>query len=1009
MKKSIISVLLVLVMLFGMLPTAAFAADSVEEALGEIDIYNGGVTMSYLSINGRNRELIYTYYNYIDRNGQTREIPAYCVNPNITGVPQSVPEGESIKYIAEQRGSDPKVVGIVANGYPTRGLQELGLENKYHAYYATKMALWCYLLSNWDINNLKVNPSLTGVELQRANQILAAAKDIYRRGTSWTKVLTPGIVSEADQDVAYPVTVDGQDYYQQVFTVTSETWVCDYIINVAFSDPSAVPEGTKIVDMNNREISQIITEGTGNGYAGKFKVLYPAESIEGESGSVQLSFKTNVYKYGVYYAVCAETDQYGNLQNYMVDTDPTIPLNLTAYSTYTSDPEQDTPETSLKIIKLESGTEIPLRGAVFEVVDPEGATIGTFATDSRGEIVIPLYLAGNYTVYERSAPQGYLLSEEPAQNVTVLYGEQATLTFENDPYGALEVRKYSNTGMALNGAVIQIEHIETGAKYTQETGSAGVAIFDELQPGAYRITEIESPDGYLKDDTVYTQTVVPGDTVSVPIVNEEKPGLRILKYDSMTQEALPDITFEIFKDTQSLGQYTTDQFGEILLTDLDPGTYLVKEIATDESHNLVRFADDILITVRTMDDAEIALGTVRNFLAERGLSLSEEKTKVCNIDDGFTFLSRTYVRKNGLIYSYPSDAAVDRFISELKNIIMTSRKSQRDLINTLNRKLKGWAGYHRYSDAGDAFRKVDVAVQTALLEAAIKKHPRLAIAKVKAKYWYREPNGRHCYALPDDKSVRVVRLADTLLITHHKVNTNANPFVGDAYMEHRTHSRQIENVAGPYRAIWLRQNGRCYYCGRPILPDQPRTTVQLDLSRPPSIRNSAYIHKICEANEFEQIRVMEDFEFIKPFDVCLALEEIQGSTPKGVRVKKDIAPGWKHYGLKQYLSKCSASSVTLTFSEIEKIDGLPLAASARKNKDWWYPRDNCNTIAEAWLTEGYSLVSVDFQKQKVSLRRDDDGMSKLVIPKVLTEGKIPDNARFELETHMEYIIKKYGL
>lgn len=55
------------------------------------------------------------------------------------------------------------------------------------------------------------------------------------------------------------------------------------------------------------------------------------------------------------------------------------------------------------------------------------------------------------------------------------------------------------------------------------------------------------------------------------------------------------------------------------------------------------------------------------------------------------------------------------------------------------------------------------------------------------------------------------------------------------------------------------------------------------------------------------------------------------------------------------------------------------------------------------------MVSVDFQKQKVSLRRDDDGMSKLVIPKVLTEGKIPDNARFELETHMEYIIKKYGL
>ena len=573
MKKRIISMLLLVVMLLGMLPTAAFAADSVEEALGEIDIYNGGVRMSYLSINGINRELIYTYYNYIDRNGQTREIPAYCVNPNIKGVPQTVSEGESIKYLAEERGSDPKVVGIVANGYPTRSLSELGVENKYHAYYATKAALWCYLLPNWDINNLKVNPSLTGVELQRAQQILAAAKDIYRRGTSWTKVLTPGIVTEVDQDVAYPVTVDGENYYQQIFTVTSETWVCDYIINVAFSDPSAVPPGTKIVDMNNREITQVKTEGTGNGYSGKFKVLYPADSIDGETGSVQLSIKTNVYKYGVYYAVCAEKDQYGNLQNYMVDTDPTIPLNMTAYSSYTSDPDDDPAETSLKIIKLEEGTEIPLRGAIFEVVDPKGATVGTFATNSRGEIVIPLSLAGNYTVYERTAPSGYLLSEEPAKNVQVVYGEQATLTFENAPYGSLEVRKYSDTGMALSGAVIQIQHIESGATYTEETGSAGVAIFNEIQPGAYRITEIESPDGYIKDETVYTQTVVAGDLVSVSIVNEEKPGLRILKYDSKTKEALPDITFEVYKDAELLGQYQTDQFGEILLTDLEPGTY----------------------------------------------------------------------------------------------------------------------------------------------------------------------------------------------------------------------------------------------------------------------------------------------------------------------------------------------------------------------------------------------------------------------------------------------------
>ena len=112
------------------------------------------------------------------------------------------------------------------------------------------MALWCYLLSHWDINNLKVNPDLTGVELERANKMLAAAKDIYRRGTAWSTVLSPNVTVEPDQEVAYPATVNGQEYLQQIFTVTSDTWVCDYTINVAFTDPSAVPAGTKIVDMN---------------------------------------------------------------------------------------------------------------------------------------------------------------------------------------------------------------------------------------------------------------------------------------------------------------------------------------------------------------------------------------------------------------------------------------------------------------------------------------------------------------------------------------------------------------------------------------------------------------------------------------------------------------------------------------------------------------------------------------------------------------------------------------
>ena len=76
MKKRVVSMLLAVVMMLGMFPGTALAAGSVEEALGEVNIYNGEQKLSYLSINGRVRELIYTYYNYVDRNGQTKEIPA---------------------------------------------------------------------------------------------------------------------------------------------------------------------------------------------------------------------------------------------------------------------------------------------------------------------------------------------------------------------------------------------------------------------------------------------------------------------------------------------------------------------------------------------------------------------------------------------------------------------------------------------------------------------------------------------------------------------------------------------------------------------------------------------------------------------------------------------------------------------------------------------------------------------------------------------------------------------
>ena len=585
--KKLLSLFLACILLLGILPTSVFAADSVEEALGEVNIYDGDYELGYLAINGAVKKQTYTYFLYESNDGTTKESPAYCVNPTTPGVPQSVGPGESIKYLAEEKASDPKVVGIISNGYPHRSLGELNLDNKYQAYYATKMALWCYLLPNWNIANLKVAPGLTGSELDIGNRILAAAKDIYKRGTTYNYMLSPRMTVTADKSTAYPVTIDGQAYLQQVFTVWSETWVYDYDVTVSFSDPGSVPDGTKIVDANNNEITAVTTQPTSDGYAGTFKVLYPASSVEGQSGNVQLSLSAPVAQYAAMYAVCQEKDKYGELQNYICDLDNNVRLDVAAISSYADGGEPGPDETALKIVKLEEGTELPLEGAVFSIYDPEGRKVGSFSTGPDGTVVIPLTLEGHYTVTEEIPPRYHLLPEERTQHADVEYDKTATLTFWNAPYGSLRVEKRSDTGDALSGVTIQIKHIETGETRTGQTNN-GVIVFDELAPGGWEVRELAGIEGWIADtDTVQTVAVVTGEESTATIINQELPGLRITKYERGSMELMPNVSFEIFRDAESLGIFQTDEFGQILLTNCQPGTYRVEERNTGgDSHVL---------------------------------------------------------------------------------------------------------------------------------------------------------------------------------------------------------------------------------------------------------------------------------------------------------------------------------------------------------------------------------------------------------------------------------------
>ena len=168
----------------------ANAASTVEEALGDVDIHCDGTTMNYLVAGRGVQNLKYAYYEYYsDFTGETKEIPAYCVNPNDPGAGQV----GSYTVNCASLASDPKLVGIISNGYPRQSFTSLGLKDKYEAYYSTKIALWCYLINSWDINAVKVNANCADQEA--ATRVLNAARKIYNNGVTWTETIQPTLTA----------------------------------------------------------------------------------------------------------------------------------------------------------------------------------------------------------------------------------------------------------------------------------------------------------------------------------------------------------------------------------------------------------------------------------------------------------------------------------------------------------------------------------------------------------------------------------------------------------------------------------------------------------------------------------------------------------------------------------------------------------------------------------------------------------------------------------------------
>ncbi len=200
--------------------------------------------------------------------------------------------------------------------------------------------------------------------------------------------------------------------------------------------------------------------------------------------------------------------------------------------------------------------------------------------------------------------------------------------------------------------------------------------------------------------------------------------------------------------------------------------------------NVIRFADDFVATGSWKELLENkARPAVKSFLDPRGLKLSDEKTLITNIDDGFNFLGFNVRKYKGKLLIKPSKKAIKAFLEKVRENIESMRGAKPEaLIAKLNPIIRGWVNYHKHVVAKKTFGYVDWQIQKALWRWAKSRHPKKGNRWIQHKYFptfeyigstfvAKVEIGKGQY-----QKFALVKASWTRIQRHLKVRQEANPF-----------------------------------------------------------------------------------------------------------------------------------------------------------------------------------------------------------------------------------------
>ena len=244
--------------------------------------------------------------------------------------------------------------------------------------------------------------------------------------------------------------------------------------------------------------------------------------------------------------------------------------------------------------------------------------------------------------------------------------------------------------------------------------------------------------------------------------------------------------------------------------------------------NLVRYADDFIITGYSKELLENEVKPlVVDFLKERGLTLSEEKTTITHIEDGFDFLGFNIRKFHKRLYTSPSKRAQKRFRAKISEVVRRHRMcKQESLIRMLNPIVTGWGNYYRYGASTEAFHNCDNHIFNVTRKWALRRHPKKKRTWVNDRYWHNLRGRKWTFAVVykgkkgHEDYLALKRLADVHYTEYKQIKGDANPFDPeyDLYFQKRETQLMLETLKGrkSLLCLWNKQGRTCPLCGKPI-------------------------------------------------------------------------------------------------------------------------------------------------------------------------------------------------